>query len=42
MNVYAANVGAPKYIEQVVTATEGDIGSDTVAEGTQHHIDING
>ena len=33
VNIYALNVGEPKYIQQLLTDLQGDIGSNTVTAG---------
>ena len=30
INIYALNIGAPQYIQQILTIIKGEIGSDTV------------
>ena len=33
INIYAPNVGAPQYIRQMLTATKGEINSNTIIVG---------
>ena len=33
VNIYAPNIGAPQYIRQMLTATEGEIDSNTIIVG---------
>ena len=30
VNIYAINIGAPKYIKQIIVDLEGEIGSNTI------------
>ena len=32
-NIYTPNLGAPKYIKQILTAVKGEIDSNTLTEG---------
>ena len=36
VNIYAPNIGAPQYIRQMLTATKGEIDSNTVIVGDFH------
>ena len=33
VNIYAPNIGAPQYIRQILTATKGEIDSNTIIVG---------
>ena len=33
INIYAPNIGAPKYIKQLLTNLKGDINNDTIIVG---------
>ena len=33
VNIYACNIGAPKYIRQMLTAIKGEIDSNTIIVG---------
>jgi len=34
VNIYAPNIGAPKYIKQILTDIKGEIGNNTIIAGT--------
>ena len=42
VNIYATNIGAPKYIKKILTDIKGKIASNTVIVGTSTPTHING
>ena len=38
INIYAPNIGVPKYIKQILTNIKGETDSNTIIEGDLPHL----
>ena len=42
LNIYASNIGTPKYKTQILTEIKGEIDGNTIIVGNLNPTDING